>query len=78
MLGSGRRKEDSASVLPEMFSALLQDSFGRETFRGWNPKVRIHHETHQKGITLRLVVLPESCPQILNSLQRRNTLTKCK
>lgn len=60
MLGSGRRKEDSASVLPEMFSALLQDSFGRETFRGWNPKVRIHHETHQKGITLRLVVLPET------------------
>lgn len=60
MLGSGRRKEDSASVLPEMFSALLQDSFGRKTFRSWNPKVRIHHEAHQKGMTLRLVVLPET------------------
>lgn len=59
MLGSGRRKEDSASVLPEMFSALLQEALGGKHFR-LEPRKLEYTMRHQKGITLRLVVLPET------------------
>lgn len=52
-------------------------SFGRQTFRARIRKLE-YTVRHQKGITLKLVVLPETVSPDSRQLQRRNTLTKCK
>lgn len=72
MLGSGRRKEGLGFSPPGDVLSPPARSFGRETFRARIRKLEYTMRC-QKGITLRLMVLPEALSPDSRQLRRRNT-----